>query len=63
VKPQKGRFNTSKTHKDLLILVNFCKDILDNKNVKPVIAVQAVGKFEVKYQFLYDFTYYTFFLR
>jgi hypothetical protein len=61
VKPDKGRSDTLKTHEDTLRLVNFCKDTLDKKNVKSMIAVQAVGKSEVKYQFFYDFTYYSFF--
>jgi hypothetical protein len=62
VKPDKGRSDTMKTHEATLRLVNFCKDTLDNKNVKSMIAVQAVGKSEVKYRFSYDFTYYPFFM-
>ncbi|CAO3645244.1 unnamed protein product [Mucor hiemalis] len=62
VKPDKSRSDTLKTHEDLLRLVNFCKDTLDKKDVKSMIAVQAVGKLEVKYQFFYNFVYYSFFL-
>ncbi|KAL0076086.1 hypothetical protein F4703DRAFT_1966081 [Phycomyces blakesleeanus] len=58
----KSRSDTLKTHEDLLRLVNFCKDTLDKKDVKSMIAVQEVGKPEVKYQFFYNFVYYSFFL-
>ena len=61
VKLDKSRCDTLKTHEDLLRLVNFCKDTLDKKDVKSMIAVQAVGKLEVKYQFFYNFVYYSFF--
>lgn len=55
VKPDKSRSDTLKTHEGLLRLLNFCKDTLDNKDMKSMIAVQAVGKPEVKYQFFYNF--------
>lgn len=54
LKPDKSCSDTLKAHEDLLRLVNFCKDTLDKNDVKSMIAVQAVGKLEVKYQFFYS---------
>lgn len=56
VKPDKSRSDTSKTHEDLLRLVNFCKDTLDKKDVKSMIAVQAVGYYVTIYLFSLEVT-------
>ncbi|KAG1450315.1 hypothetical protein G6F46_010554 [Rhizopus delemar] len=51
VKPDKSRSDTLKTHEGLLRLLNFCKDTLDNKDMKSMIAVQAVGYYVTIYLF------------
>ncbi|CAO3645240.1 unnamed protein product [Mucor hiemalis] len=56
VKPDKSRSDTLKTHEDLLRLVNFCKDTLDKKDVKSMIAVQAVGFYVTIYLFSLEAT-------
>lgn len=44
VKPSTSRTSSQKTHEDTIRLVNFCKDATEKKNMKSIIAVQAVGK-------------------
>ncbi|KAG1205954.1 hypothetical protein G6F69_009170 [Rhizopus microsporus] len=56
VKLDKSRCDTLKTHEDLLRLVNFCKDTLDKKDVKSMIAVQAVGYYVTIYLFSLEAT-------
>ncbi|OAD70686.1 hypothetical protein PHYBLDRAFT_171432 [Phycomyces blakesleeanus NRRL 1555(-)] len=52
----KSRSDTLKTHEDLLRLVNFCKDTLDKKDVKSMIAVQEVGYYVTIYLFSLEAT-------
>ncbi|KAG0943531.1 hypothetical protein G6F57_003911 [Rhizopus arrhizus] len=56
VKPDKSRSDILKTHEDLLRLVSFCKDTLDKKDVKSMVAVQAVGYYVTIYMFSLEAT-------
>jgi hypothetical protein len=42
VKPEKS--DSIKQHEDMIRLIIFCKDALENQSTKTMIAVQAVGK-------------------
>ncbi|KAI9266358.1 hypothetical protein EDC94DRAFT_515981, partial [Helicostylum pulchrum] len=51
VKPAKTQSNSQLTHQDSIRLVNFCKDTLKKKNMKALMAVQAVGYYLSFYLF------------
>lgn len=42
VKPEKS--DSIKQHEDMIRLIAFCKDTLENQSTKTMIAVQVVGK-------------------
>ncbi|KAI9273455.1 hypothetical protein EDC94DRAFT_499322, partial [Helicostylum pulchrum] len=52
VKPDKNRSNTQRTHEDSIRLANFCKNAQEKKNLKSVIAIQAVSMYQFTISFI-----------